>query len=121
MRPSWPNPFLVATGVNPHSIRPSTQLLLLALLFALSSLSARAHAFTVDARAARFVADIVLNDFHTAQAGGGYVVTYDRDETDATLLARLERWFSGTDPQAITMEPAGTGGKAPAVRLLLGG
>ncbi|WP_277182280.1 hypothetical protein [Caballeronia sp. BR00000012568055] len=59
----------------------------------------------VNPRAVRFVTDIVLDDFHTAQAGGGYVFSYDRQETDDTLTVKLARWFSGTDARAIAMEP----------------
>ncbi|KMQ79867.1 hypothetical protein BPMI_02481 [Candidatus Burkholderia pumila] len=47
----------------------------------------------------------MLNDFHTAQAGGGYAFSYDREESDTTLTARFERWFSGNDPQAVVMAP----------------
>lgn len=47
-----------------------------------------------------------MNDFHTAQAGGGYVFSYDSHETEASLSSKLDHWFSGTDPQAIPMEPA---------------
>jgi hypothetical protein len=61
--------------------------------------------FAPDERATRFVTAIVLDDFHTAQAGGGYVFSYDRNETDQTLTMRLARWFSGHDPNAIRMTP----------------
>lgn len=67
---------------------------------------ADAQSFAVNARAARFASAVVMNDFHTAQAGGGYVFSYDSHETEASLSAKLDRWFSGTDPQAIAMEPA---------------
>jgi hypothetical protein len=78
------------------------------LLVSLSFLTCGAHAqsFAASQKAARFVAEIVMNDFRTAQAGGGYVFSYDRRETEASLSARLDRWFSGTDPEAIVMEPA---------------
>jgi ABC-type tungstate transport system permease subunit len=65
-----------------------------------------ASGFVPNPRALRFVTTIVLNDFHTAQAGGGYVFSYARDETDATLTDRLERWLSARDPQALNMEAA---------------
>jgi hypothetical protein len=68
--------------------------------------TANAQSFAANARAVQFVTAIVMNDFHTAQAGGGYVFSYDRQETDATLTAKLERWLSGKEPQAIGMEPA---------------
>jgi hypothetical protein len=64
---------------------------------------AHAQGFTADARASRFVTAVVLNDFHTAQAGGGYVFSYGRDDTDSTLAARLDRWFTGRDPHATGM------------------
>jgi hypothetical protein len=78
-------------------------------LLVLSALTECAHAqppLQVNSRALRFVTDIVLDDFHTAQAGGGYVFSYDRQETDEALTAKLVRWFSGNDPQAIAMEPS---------------
>ncbi|WP_061166478.1 hypothetical protein [Caballeronia hypogeia] len=67
---------------------------------------AHAQSFAPNAKAARFVAAVVMNDFHTAQAGGGYVFSYDSHETEASLSARLDRWLSGADPQAISMDPA---------------
>ncbi|SAK67128.1 hypothetical protein [Caballeronia ptereochthonis] len=67
---------------------------------------AHAQPFVVNARAARFAAAVVMNDFHTAQAGGGYVFSYESQETEASLAAKLDRWFSGADPHAIAMEPA---------------
>jgi len=67
---------------------------------------AHAQSFAVNRNAARFVTEVVMNDFHTAQAGGGYVFSYDSHETEASLASRLDHWFSGTDPQAIAMEPA---------------
>jgi hypothetical protein len=78
------------------------------LLVVLWCLAPDAHAqtFAVNAKAARFATAVVMNDFHTAQAGGGYVFSYDSHETEASLTARLDRWFSGTDPQAIAMDPA---------------
>ncbi|SAK69882.1 hypothetical protein AWB78_02732 [Caballeronia calidae] len=78
------------------------------MLVALWLLAWNAHAqtFSANAKAARFVADVVMNDFHTAQAGGGYVFSYDSHETEASLSTKLDRWFSGTDPLAISMEPA---------------
>ncbi|WP_244817330.1 hypothetical protein [Caballeronia sp. Lep1P3] len=54
----------------------------------------------------RFVTTVVMDDFHTAQAGGGYVFSYDVQESEATLKAKIERWFSGTDPDALHMDPA---------------
>jgi hypothetical protein len=66
---------------------------------------AQAQGFTADARASRFVTAVVLNDFHTAQAGGGYVFSYGRDDTDTTLTARLDRWFTGRYPHATGMGP----------------
>ena len=79
-----------------------------ALLVSLWFLTWDAHAqsFAANAKAARFVTDVVMNDFHTAQAGGGYVFSYDSHETEASLSNKLERWFSGTDPQALVMEAA---------------
>jgi hypothetical protein len=68
--------------------------------------SAHAQSFAVNARAARFVTAVVMDDFHTAQAGGGYIFSYDSHETDATLKVRLARWLSGADPDAIHMDPA---------------
>jgi hypothetical protein len=92
-----------------NSLRHFARVFIIALglpaFLALLPVSAHAQSFTLNTRAARFVIDIVLNDFHTAQAGGGYVFSYDREESDATLNARLERWFSGTDPRAIVMAP----------------
>lgn len=67
---------------------------------------AHAQSFALNTRAARFASAVVLNDFHTAQAGGGYVFSYDSHETEAALAAKLDRWFSGKDPHAITMDPA---------------
>ncbi|WP_310391403.1 hypothetical protein, partial [Caballeronia sp. LP006] len=78
---------------------------LLALLWFLTA-SAYAEGYVPNARAARFVNAIVMNDFHTAQAGGGYVFSYDKQDTEATLEAKLDRWLSGADPNAIGMEPA---------------
>ncbi|KMZ13306.1 hypothetical protein BHUM_01192c [Candidatus Burkholderia humilis] len=86
------------------ALRHTTNALL--ALFWFVSFTAHAQSFAANARAVQFVTDIVMNDFHTAQAGGGYVFSYDREETDATLAAKLERWLSGKAPQAIGMEPA---------------
>ncbi|SAK47700.1 hypothetical protein AWB76_01071 [Caballeronia temeraria] len=79
-----------------------------ALLVSLWILTCDVHAqsFATNQKAARFVSQVVMNDFHTAQAGGGYVFSYDSQETEASLSARLDRWLSGTEPQAIVMEPA---------------
>ncbi|WP_236572526.1 hypothetical protein [Burkholderia sp. 8Y] len=68
--------------------------------------SAQAQSFALNARAARFVSAVVMDDFHTAQSGGGYLFSYDVHETDATLKAKLAHWLSGTDPDAIHMSPA---------------
>ncbi|MDR5881410.1 hypothetical protein [Caballeronia sp. LZ032] len=78
------------------------------MLFALwfAACDAHAQSFALNTRAARFASAVVLNDFHTAQAGGGYVFSYDSHETEAALAAKLDRWFSGKDPHAITMDPA---------------
>ncbi|MDR5856076.1 hypothetical protein P9239_20600 [Caballeronia sp. LZ062] len=65
--------------------------------------SAQAQSFALNARAALFVTAVVLDDFHTAQSGGGYLFSYDSHETDATLRAKLARWLSGADPDAIHM------------------
>jgi hypothetical protein len=86
------------------SLRHTTHAVLALLWFI--TYTANAQSFAVNARAVQFVTAIVMNDFHTAQAGGGYVFSYDREETDATLSAKLERWLSGKEPQAIGMEPA---------------
>ncbi len=88
------------------SLRFKTYAWLFGLTLSWLSQAAFAQPFAADARAMRFVINIVLNDFHTAQAGGGYVFSYDRNETDKTLSAKLERWFSGRVPQAIGMEPS---------------
>jgi hypothetical protein len=66
---------------------------------------ANAQTYAPNAQAAGFVTSIVLDDFHTAQAGGGYVFSYDRHETDDTLTAKLERWFSGKEPRVLHMQP----------------
>lgn len=68
--------------------------------------NAHAQSFAANARAVRFVTAVVMDDFHTAQAGGGYVFSYEKQETEATLTAKLERWLSGAAPDAIHMEPA---------------
>ena len=47
-----------------------------------------------------------MNDFRTAQAGGGYVFSYESHETETSLSAKLDRWLSGADPQAIHMDSA---------------
>lgn len=86
------------------SLRHRTQALLVTLWFL--TLTANAQSFASNARAVRFVVEIVMNDFHTAQVGGGYVFSYDPHETEATLEAKLVRWFSGAEPNAIGMEPA---------------
>ncbi|KDR36870.1 hypothetical protein [Caballeronia grimmiae] len=78
---------------------------MLALLWCVMS-SAHGQSFAVNAHAARFVTAVVMNDFHTAQAGGGYVFSYEKLETESTLTAKLERWFSGAAPDALRMEPA---------------
>jgi hypothetical protein len=83
------------------SVRHKTNALLVFLWFL--TWDAHAQSFSASARAARFVADIVMNDFHTAQAGGGYVFSYDSGETEASLSNKLDRWFSGRDPQALAM------------------
>lgn len=85
-------------------VRHKTKVLLVALC--VLAWDAPAQSFAANAKAARFVSEVVMNDFHTAQAGGGYVFSYDSHETEATLSTRLDRWFSGTDPHALTMEPA---------------
>lgn len=85
-------------------VRHKTKALLVSLWFL--TWDAQAQSFAVNPRAARFVAAIVINDFHTAQAGGGYVFSYDSHETEVSLSARLDRWFSGADPHAISMDPA---------------
>jgi hypothetical protein len=104
--------------LNPHqnrkvrgvTLRYVTSAWLALLMLASMTDSALAQAstpsYSVNARAVRFVTDIVLNDFHTAQADGGYVFSYDRQETDEVLIAKLARWFSGADPRAIGMEAA---------------
>ncbi|SAL38887.1 hypothetical protein AWB70_02877 [Caballeronia cordobensis] len=98
--------------VNPASNRKKCRALVRqktkALLVSLWFLGCEAHAqsFAVNTKAARFVTDVVMNDFHTAQAGGGYVFSYDSHETEASLSNKLGRWFSGTDPQALVMEAA---------------
>ncbi len=85
-------------------VRHQTRALLVSLWFLTSD--THAQSFAANQKAARFVAEVVMNDFRTAQAGGGYVFSYDSHETEASLSARLDRWFSGADPQAIPMEPA---------------
>jgi hypothetical protein len=85
-------------------VRLKRNVLLVAVWFL--AWDAHAQSFAVNARAARFASAVVLNDFHTAQAGGGYVFSYDSHETEASLSARLDHWFSGKDPHAITMDPA---------------
>jgi hypothetical protein len=87
-----------------NALRHASNALL--VLFWFVTYTAHAQSFAANARAVQFVTDVVMNDFHTAQAGGGYVFSYDRAETEATLSAKLERWFSGKDPQAIGMEAA---------------
>jgi hypothetical protein len=87
-----------------NALRQATNALLVLIWFV--TYAANAQSFAANARAVRFVTDVVMNDFHTAQAGGGYVFSYDHAETDATLSAKLQRWFSGKEPQAIGMESA---------------
>ncbi|KMY85179.1 hypothetical protein BUMB_02104c [Candidatus Paraburkholderia calva] len=79
-----------------------------ALLFSVTLLTpagTSAETLTPHARAARFVTHVMLDDFHTAQAGGSYVFSYDRNETDDTLTAKLLHWFDGKDAYAIRMRP----------------
>jgi hypothetical protein len=85
-------------------VRHKTNVLLVSLSFL--TWDAHAQSFAANARAARFVTEIVMNDFHTAQAGGGYVFSYDSNETETSLSSKIDRWFSGTDPQALVMEAA---------------
>jgi hypothetical protein len=85
-------------------VRHKTKALLVFVWFL--TCDARAQSFAANQNAARFVSEVVMNDFRTAQAGGGYVFSYDSRETEASLSARLDRWFSGADPQAIAMDPA---------------
>jgi hypothetical protein len=100
--------------LNPHrnrlariaSLRHAAYALFVCLTLSLLAEHAGAQSLPVNTRALRFVTDLVLNDFHTAQAGGGYVFSYDREDTDDTLTASLARWFSGKDTQAIVMEPS---------------
>jgi hypothetical protein len=85
-------------------MRHKTNALLLALWFLTSD--AHAQTFVANVRGARFATAVVMNDFRTAKAGGGYVFSYDSHETEASLSTRLDRWFSGKDPHAIAMDPA---------------
>ena len=85
-------------------VRHKTNALLVSLWFLTGD--AHAQSFSANPRAARFATAVVMNDFHTAQAGGGYVFSYDSQESEASLSSSLDRWFSGTDPHAIAMEPA---------------
>ncbi|WP_244140268.1 hypothetical protein [Caballeronia sp. BCC1704] len=106
-RHSW-----TSIGVNPRSSQEKRRVwpryTAYALFVMLSCVFASAHAqsFALNARAARFVSAVVMDDFHTAQSGGGYLFSYDAHETDATLKMKLARWFSGADPDAIRMAPA---------------
>ncbi|WP_050452325.1 hypothetical protein [Candidatus Burkholderia verschuerenii] len=74
-------------------------------MLACPAIRAQAQTFLSNARAAGLVTSVVLDDFHTAQAGGSYVFSYDRNETDDTLTAKLVRWFSGKEPGALRMHP----------------
>ncbi|WP_244850872.1 hypothetical protein [Caballeronia sp. SL2Y3] len=99
-------------GVNPRSSLEKRRVwprytahVLLIMLWCVFA-NAHAQSFALNARAARFVSAVVMDDFHTAQSGGGYLFSYDPHETDATLKMKLARWFSGVDPDAIRMAPA---------------
>jgi hypothetical protein len=67
---------------------------------------ARADEFVPNDRAIGFVTAVALDDFRTAQSGGGYLLSYDSGETATSLRAKIARWLSGKDPNALAMGPS---------------
>jgi hypothetical protein len=64
---------------------------------------ARADEFVPNGRAIGFVMAVALDDLRTAQSGGGYLLSYDGAETATSLRAKIGRWLSGTNPDALAM------------------
>jgi hypothetical protein len=64
---------------------------------------ARADEFVPNGRAIGFVTAVALDDLRTAQSGGGYLLSYDGAETATSLRAKIGRWLSGTNPDALAM------------------
>jgi hypothetical protein len=64
---------------------------------------ARADEYVLNGRAIGFVTAVALDDLQTAQSGGGYLLSYDGAETATSLRAKIGRWLSGTNPDALAM------------------
>ncbi|SAL79563.1 hypothetical protein AWB68_05663 [Caballeronia choica] len=84
----------------------SSSILVFAVAMSHVADGARAADFKINPQAARFVLAILLDDFRTAQTGGGYMFSYAPNESEASLRMKVQRWLSGHDPDGLDMDPS---------------